>query len=173
MIFLKFKKYWQNILDVDNLLVGIYVDDLLIPRTDVMEIAKFKLQMKELFNMDELDLLSYYLGIEVQQKLDQHYVRRHMRRRCLKIVAWKVAIQLMFWWNLVLNWANRVKHPRLIQQSVRSLRCLVNSRPDLVYYVGICELLHEGTHNEHWTTVKHILRFIKGTTNVVLSICKR
>src|ERR1041385_4529214 len=52
----------------DRLLVGIYVDDLLITGADEEEVAKFKLQMKELFKMSDLGLLSYYLGIEVHQK---------------------------------------------------------------------------------------------------------
>ena len=52
----------------DSLLVGIYVDDLLITGEDEEVIANFKLQMKELFKMTDLGLLSYYLGIEVQQK---------------------------------------------------------------------------------------------------------
>jgi hypothetical protein len=55
----------------DHLLVGIYVDDLLITGADEKEIAKFKLQMKELFKMSDLGLLSYYLGIEVHQKLGE------------------------------------------------------------------------------------------------------
>ncbi|XBI97710.1 hypothetical protein VPH35_018033 [Triticum aestivum] len=54
----------------DRLLVGIYVDDLLITGADEEVIAKFKLQMKELFKMDDLSLLSYYPGIEVHQKTE-------------------------------------------------------------------------------------------------------
>ena len=52
----------------DRLLVGIYDDDLLITGADEEVIAKFKLQMKELFKMDDLGLLSCYLGPEVHQK---------------------------------------------------------------------------------------------------------
>ncbi|XP_073360551.1 uncharacterized protein [Aegilops tauschii subsp. strangulata] len=52
----------------DRLLVGIYVDDLLITRADEEEIARFKLQMKEPFKMSDLGLLTYYVGIEVDQK---------------------------------------------------------------------------------------------------------
>ena len=51
-----------------HLLVGVYVDDLLITGANEGEIAKFKLQMKDLFKMSDLGLLSYYLGIEVQQR---------------------------------------------------------------------------------------------------------
>ena len=63
----------------DHLLVGIYVDDLLVTGADEELIAKFKLEMKELFKMDDLGLLSCYLAIEVQQKRRRgaHYARRH------------------------------------------------------------------------------------------------
>ena len=53
-----------------RLLVGIYVHDLLITGSDEEVIAKFKLQMKEVFKMDDLGLLSYYPGIEVHQKTE-------------------------------------------------------------------------------------------------------
>jgi Reverse transcriptase (RNA-dependent DNA polymerase) len=49
-------------------LVGVYVDDLLITRTCELEIARFKSEMMEKFKMSDLGLLTYYLGIEVQQK---------------------------------------------------------------------------------------------------------
>ena len=88
----------------DHLLVGIYVDDLLITGADEKEIAKFKLQMKELFKMSDLGLLSYYIGIEVHKSwVRSRYAKRHMQRRYSRSVAWKNAIQLMFRWNLVLN----------------------------------------------------------------------
>ena len=54
----------------DRLLVGIYVNDLLITGADEEVIAKFKLQMKEFFKMDDLGLLSCNLGTEVHQKLE-------------------------------------------------------------------------------------------------------
>ncbi|KAL8131272.1 hypothetical protein AgCh_007267 [Apium graveolens] len=49
------------------LIVGVYVDDLLVVGSDKEEINKFKVQMSKRFEMSDLGLLSYYLGIEVQQ----------------------------------------------------------------------------------------------------------
>nr|GEZ64522.1 ribonuclease H-like domain, reverse transcriptase, RNA-dependent DNA polymerase [Tanacetum cinerariifolium] len=49
------------------LLVGVYVDDLIITGTPKREIDKFKAQMEEKFEMSDLGLLAYYLGIEVTQ----------------------------------------------------------------------------------------------------------
>lgn len=49
------------------LLVGVYVDDLIIIGSSITDIAKFKDEMQRLFCMSDLGLLSYYLGIEVKQ----------------------------------------------------------------------------------------------------------
>jgi hypothetical protein len=48
-----------------RLVVGVYVDDLII--TGHSGIDKFKAEMKKEFKMSDLGLLSYYLGLEVQQ----------------------------------------------------------------------------------------------------------
>ena len=43
------------------LLLGVYVDDLVICEPDVKKIQEFKHQMCKTFNMSDLGLLSYYL----------------------------------------------------------------------------------------------------------------
>jgi hypothetical protein len=43
------------------------VDDLVITGRNAADIEAFKVQMKSLFSMSDLGLLSYYLGIEVKQ----------------------------------------------------------------------------------------------------------
>ncbi|WVZ54792.1 hypothetical protein U9M48_005538 [Paspalum notatum var. saurae] len=58
--------------DIESfLLVGVYVDDLIICGPNVGEINKFKQQMMKSFKMSDLGLLSYYLGIEVKQKKEE------------------------------------------------------------------------------------------------------
>jgi hypothetical protein len=49
------------------LLVGAYVDDLMITGTKDAEVAAFKEEMKATFQMSDLGPLSFYLGIEVHQ----------------------------------------------------------------------------------------------------------
>ena len=50
------------------LLVGVYVDDLIMCGPDTDRITEFKSQMMKLFKMSDLGLLSYYLGLEVNQR---------------------------------------------------------------------------------------------------------
>nr|GEW88280.1 ribonuclease H-like domain, reverse transcriptase, RNA-dependent DNA polymerase [Tanacetum cinerariifolium] len=49
------------------LLVGVYVDDLIITGTPKKDIDTFKAQMEEKFKISDLGLLAYYLGIKVTQ----------------------------------------------------------------------------------------------------------
>jgi hypothetical protein len=51
----------------NTLLVGVYVNDLVITDTKDAEVAAFKEEMKATFQMSDLGLLSFYLGIEVHQ----------------------------------------------------------------------------------------------------------
>jgi hypothetical protein len=44
------------------LLVGVYVDDLVITGTKDTEVAAFKEEMKDTFQMSDLGPLSFYLG---------------------------------------------------------------------------------------------------------------
>jgi hypothetical protein len=47
--------------------VGVYVDDLVITGNKDAKVAAFKEEMKATFQMSDLGLLSFYLGIEVHQ----------------------------------------------------------------------------------------------------------
>nr|GFB77183.1 retrovirus-related Pol polyprotein from transposon TNT 1-94 [Tanacetum cinerariifolium] len=50
-----------------TLIVGLYVDDLLVTGNCPNDIKEFKVEMKAKFEMSDLGLLTYYLGIEVSQ----------------------------------------------------------------------------------------------------------
>ena len=52
-----------------RLIIGVYVDDLIITGTENHQIEDFKAQMKNHFEMSDLGLLTSYLGIEVKQEI--------------------------------------------------------------------------------------------------------
>jgi hypothetical protein len=45
----------------------VYVDDLVITGADIEELKQFKKEMQDTFQMADLGLLRYYLGLEVKQ----------------------------------------------------------------------------------------------------------
>src|SRR6266540_6707487 len=55
---------------MSRLLIGVYVDDLIITGGDVEAIDSFKWEMTRLFQMSDLGVLSFYLSIEVKQGTD-------------------------------------------------------------------------------------------------------
>jgi hypothetical protein len=50
-----------------QLVVGVYIDDLITTGLDRDNIRSFKEEMAAAFKMSDLGLLHYYLGIEVKQ----------------------------------------------------------------------------------------------------------
>ena len=65
----------EQVVDTKNngaqtLIVGVYVDDLIVIDTRVKDIKEFKQQMMKEFEMTDLELLTYYLGIEMDQRKD-------------------------------------------------------------------------------------------------------
>ena len=54
----------------DAIILGVYVDDLIVIGGNPSEIKLFKKEMMTEFEITDLGLLSYYLGIEVDQKDD-------------------------------------------------------------------------------------------------------
>lgn len=48
---------------------------------------------------------------------------------------------------------------------IGSLRYLVNTRPDIVYAVGVLSRFMEAPGKEHWTAMKQVMRYIRGTLN--------
>jgi hypothetical protein len=70
-----------------QLVVGVYVDDLIITSLDRDNIRSFKEEMVAAFKMSDLGLLHYYLGIEVKQSVSgislsqDAYVLKILERR--------------------------------------------------------------------------------------------
>jgi len=54
-------------------------------------------------------------------------------------------------------------NPTEYRSIIGSLRYIINTRPDLAYAIGVVSRYMEAPGKEHWATVKHILRYLKGT----------
>jgi hypothetical protein len=60
----------------DVVVLGVYVDDLVVTGESPVEIENFKKQMTCEFDMSDLGLLSFYLGIEVDQQEDHITIKQ-------------------------------------------------------------------------------------------------
>jgi hypothetical protein len=149
-------------------LIGVYVDDLIVTGDDPKQIQAFKQQMTKQFEMSNLGLLSYYLGIEVSQQ-----------ERCLTLKQTGYAVKVLTQFGMMD--CNPTKYPmeqraqlhkdpdgQLVDATeyrrvIGCLRYLLHTRPDLSFAVGVASRFMEKPTVMHYKAVKQILRYLKGT----------
>lgn len=152
----------------ESLIVGVYVDDLLVTGTDVNLIKNFKKQMNDKFDMSDMGKLSYYLGIEVKQGED--YIQLKQSGYARKVLE-----------RAGMTGCNPTKFPMdpklqitkdedgepvdstKFKSMVGGLRYLVHTRPDIAFSVGIVSRYMERPTVMHLNAAKRILRYIQGT----------
>jgi len=145
------------------LLVGVYVDDLIISGPHVSDIIQFKQEMKKKFNMSALGLLSYYLGIEVKQgsegiTLSQSAYALKILENAGMMNCNPCATPMEARLKLTKSSEDEVVSPTAYRSIIGSLRYIVNTRPDLAFSVGVVSRYMEAPTKQHWAAVKHILR---------------
>jgi hypothetical protein len=155
----------------ESLLVGVYVDDLIVTGTSVSGINQFKEQMKTMFSMSDLGLLNYYLGIEVRQSSDGiSLCQSSYAEKLLEKSGMKGCNSVQTPMEARLHLSKESKSPGVdatqYRSMVGSLRYLIHTRPDITYSVGIVSRFMESPTSEHLAAVKHILRYVSGTLNL-------
>uniref|UniRef100_A0ACD5WYF1 Uncharacterized protein n=1 Tax=Avena sativa TaxID=4498 RepID=A0ACD5WYF1_AVESA len=150
------------------LLIGVYVDDLVITGTHCEDIKAFKAQMHELFRMSDLGLLSYYLGIEVHQEDGKiSLCQRNYAEKILESAGLSNCNSCQIPAETRSKVGKRnggtAVDATLYRSVIGSLRYLVNTRPDISYAVGIASRFMEAPGTQHWALVKQILWYVRGT----------
>lgn len=134
--------------------------------------------MIELFQMSDLGLLSYYLGIEVSQTPSEitmsqvGYTKKILEKTKMSDCN---SCQMPMEWRTKLS---KLREEPPVEATyyhsiVRSLRYLVNTRPDISYSVGTMSQFMEKPTTQHLATMKQILRYIRGTLDMGCIYTKR
>ena len=154
----------------ETLIIGVYVDDLIITGTNVNNIFRFKAQMNKKFEMSDLGKLSYYLGIEVKQgeghiELKQvAYAKKVLEKAGLSDCnPAKFPMEPKV--QLHKDEKGKAVNSTDYKSMVGGLRYLVHTRPDIAYAVGLVSRFMERHTVLHQNAVKRIMRYVKGTLN--------
>ncbi|GKA19025.1 ribonuclease H-like domain, reverse transcriptase, RNA-dependent DNA polymerase [Tanacetum coccineum] len=150
------------------ILVGVYVDDLIITGTPKKEIDKFKSQMKEIFEMSDLGLLAYYLGIEVTQSggdisIKQSAYASKILTEAGMLESNETIIPMDPGTRLTKNTEGTMVNSTEYQSLIGCLRYLLHTRPDLSYSVGLLSRYMQEPKEQHMKAIKQVLRYVKGT----------
>lgn len=131
-------------------------------------IDTFKEDMKKEFDMGDLRLRSYFLGMEVHQSNSEifvcqpNYVRDMLKRfglNDIKLVATPIACGEV----LTLYDGSKKANEMEYKSIVGSLIFLCNTRPIFFFFVSQCSKYMAYPSKLHLKAIKRILRYVRGT----------
>jgi hypothetical protein len=162
----------------EHLIVGVYVDDLIVTGARAEDIGHFKEEMAARFRMSDLGALSYYLGIEVRQGKD--IISLGQRAYALKLLE---RAGMAGCKAVATPMEERIKLSRqstaakvdatLYRSIVGGLRWLTHTRPDIAFAVGYVSRFMEDPREDHWAAVKRLLRYVQGSAELGIVFPKR
>jgi hypothetical protein len=153
-----------------RLIVGVYVDDLIITGGNSSKVKQLKLEIQDKFQMVDLGKLRFYLGLEVEQRSNGTMVSQGAYAlKILKAAALAGCnpSHTPMEQRLKLSKSSTAPavDPTEYWRIVGALRYLVNTRPDLAYAVGYVSRFMENPTTEHLLAVKTVLRYIAWTVH--------
>jgi hypothetical protein len=149
------------------LILVLYVDDLFLTGAETL-ITACKQDLAKEFEMKDLGLMHYFLGLEMWQQKGEAFLgqgkytveilKRFGMEDC-KPMATPMITNLK-----KLNSSKSEKvNPTIYRQLVGCLMYLTNTRPDICFVVNILSQHMVDPRRVHWVAAKHILRYLKGT----------
>eukprot|EP00253_Pinus_taeda_P001877 PITA_01877 len=160
----------------DLLILVLYVDDLfLIGSSRLIEDCKKNLEIE--FDMKDLGLMHYFLGLEVWQEdgeifLGQGRYASEILKRFRMQGCRPMAMPMSTNWKKIDALRDKQVEPTLYRQLIGSIMYLVNTRPELCYAVNTLSQFMVEPKRAHWAAEKHILRYVCGTINFGLRYTK-
>ena len=159
--------YVQNF-GTNILIVVLYVDDLIITSNQLTLIQNLKSDLQKQFEMTDLGLLHYFLGLQIWHMVDGMFLSQS-----------KYGIDLLAHFHisdcksaptpfqsgvkLIVECTTSLVDATLYRQLVGSLIYLTHNRPDLSFAFSLVSRFMQQPHESHWQEAKRILRFLQGT----------
>ena len=127
--------------------------------------------------MTDLELLHYYLGIEVDKKQkdifisQKRYVGELLNKFCIQDCN-PVSTPMEQNLKLTSNEGSTFEDPTKYRQLVGSLIYLTNTRPDITFDVGILSRFMHRPCEGHWNATKQVLKYLKDTQSYGIKYSK-
>jgi hypothetical protein len=162
----------------------LYVDDMLIAGSNMVEINKLKrqIQMSEEFEMKDLGAAKQILGMSISRDRSDGSLKLSQEKYIGKILS-KFSLQdakvrgtpLGSHFKLTREQSPQTDKDREemakvpYASAVGSLMyAMVCTRPDIAHAVGVVSRFMSNPGREHWEAVKWLFRYLKGTSKVAL-----
>ncbi|KAK6137201.1 hypothetical protein DH2020_029055 [Rehmannia glutinosa] len=156
------------------LLILVYVDDILLTGDDSKAVNHVISLLGKQFALKTMGEVNYFLGLEAsrtphgsiflkQSKYLKDLLTKTKFEGC-KPTSTPMAVNL----KLALGDSAALADPSSYRSTMGALQYLTLTRPDISFAVNkLSQFLHNPTIN-HWQAVKHLLRYLKGTSHLGL-----
>ncbi|RVW29068.1 Retrovirus-related Pol polyprotein from transposon TNT 1-94 [Vitis vinifera] len=154
-----------------QLVVSLYVNDMLVTGSNVRLLVEFKMEMQDVFEMSDLSIMNYFLGMEIYQCSlgtfisQRKYVVDILKE--FKIESCKeVATPLAQNEKISKNDGEKLEEPYAYRSLIGSLLYLIATRPDLMFPTGLLSRFMSSPSNVHMGVATSVLKYVRGTTNL-------
>lgn len=162
--------YIKKVGTAEFLVVCLYVDDMIYMGSCESIVTEFKLSMMKEFEMSDMGLLNYFLGLEVKQGVDGIFLsQKKFAEDLLKNFQFTDCTPACTPMNinekLSSNDDTGAENAKLYRSMVGGLNYLSHTRPDIAHSVGLVSRFMHKPSKHHLGAVKRILQYIAGTSN--------
>ncbi|KAL8096063.1 hypothetical protein AgCh_037136 [Apium graveolens] len=154
----------------DVVIVSLYVDDLLVTGNNAGLVTRFKQEMKKVFEMTDLGLMSFFLGMEIMQAEHEIFI-------CQKKYAKEILNKFNFGECKAVSTPMNQKEKLCendggdkvdegyYRSMIGCLMYLTATRPDILNAVSVLSRFMHCASELHLKAAKRVIRYIKGTSH--------
>lgn len=154
-----------------QLVVSLYVDDMLVTGSNTKMINTFKMEMQDVFEMSDLGTMNYFLGMEIKQCSSGIFISQKkyaidILKRFKLDSCKEVATPLVQNEKISKDDGEKLEDSSAFRSLVGSLLYLTATRPDLMFSANLLSRFMSSPSNVHMGIAKRVLRYIRGTSNL-------
>ncbi len=159
--------------------VLVWADDVVVAGATEEAVNEIKSMLNENFKMDDRGVLNWFLGMQIlrshdkitvdQKKYIETVLQQFNMSDC-KAVATPGEVNLKL---VKSNEERKLVDPKLYRSLVGYLLLIgKQTRPDILHIVNQLSRFLDKPDESHWKAAKHVLRYLKGTTDLRLTFLK-
>jgi hypothetical protein len=170
----------------DFTILVLYVDDILLASSDKNMLYEIKSFLSSNFDMKDLGDASYVLGIEIHRDRtkgvlglsQKSYIDRVLKRynmyKCSAMPAPVVKGDMLGTFQCLNNKyeSDQMKSIPYASAVGSLMYAQVCTRPDIAFITGLLARFQTNPGLKHWEAIKKVLRYLRGTKNIMLTYRK-
>jgi hypothetical protein len=162
-----------KIMNNEPVILLLYVDDLFLTGEEKL-IIECKKRLASEFEMKDLGLMHYFLGLEVWQSPERIFLNQgkytvEILKRFDMLECKPMNTPMEAKLKLLVDTSSKLIDAILYRQIIGSLMYLTNTRPDICFAVNTLSQFLVEPRRVHLVAAKHVMRYLEGTIDYDLS----